>query len=66
MSQEKQPPSHLVGVGHPYIWVPVWGTPLLGVFPSPDLSVGFLPAPDNLKDKCNELSYTATLTFEVP
>ena len=25
-----------------------------------------LPAPDNLKDKCNELSYTATLTFEVP
>ena len=24
-----------------------------------------LPAPDKLKDKCNELSYTATLTFEV-
>ena len=24
-----------------------------------------LPAPDELKDKCNELSYTATLTFEV-
>ena len=25
-----------------------------------------LPAPDNLKDKCNQLHYTATLTFEVP
>jgi len=25
-----------------------------------------LPAPDDLKDKCNELHYTATLTFEVP
>ena len=25
-----------------------------------------LPAPDNLKDKCNKLSYTATLTFEIP
>jgi len=25
-----------------------------------------LPAPDYLKDKCNELNYTATLTFEVP
>jgi uncharacterized GH25 family protein len=25
-----------------------------------------VPAPDDLKDKCNELSYTATLTFEVP
>jgi len=25
-----------------------------------------LPATDELKDKCNELSYTATLTFEVP
>ena len=24
-----------------------------------------LPAPDKLKDKCNELSYTATLTFEI-
>ena len=24
-----------------------------------------LPAPDELKDKCNELSYSATLTFEV-
>ena len=24
-----------------------------------------VPAPDELKDKCNELSYTATLTFEV-
>ena len=24
-----------------------------------------LPAPDELKDKCNEMSYTATLTFEV-
>ena len=24
-----------------------------------------LPAPDDLRDKCNELSYTATLTFEV-
>jgi len=25
-----------------------------------------IPAPDDLKDKCNEVSYTATLTFEVP
>jgi uncharacterized GH25 family protein len=25
-----------------------------------------LPAPDDLKDECNELHYTATLTFEVP
>ena len=25
-----------------------------------------LPAPDNLKDKCNKLAYTATLTFEIP
>lgn len=25
-----------------------------------------LPAPDNMKDECNELHYTATLTFEVP
>jgi len=25
-----------------------------------------LPAPEDLKDKCNELSYTATLTFEIP
>ncbi len=25
-----------------------------------------LPAPDNLKDKCNTLAYTATLTFEIP
>jgi len=25
-----------------------------------------LPAPEELKDKCNELHYTATLTFEVP
>lgn len=28
-------------------------------------SVNF-PAPDELKDKCNEMHYTATLTFEVP
>lgn len=25
-----------------------------------------LPAPDNMEDECNELHYTATLTFEVP
>ncbi len=25
-----------------------------------------LPAPQSLKDKCNQLSYTATLTFEIP
>ena len=25
-----------------------------------------LPVPDNLKDKCNKLAYTATLTFEIP
>jgi len=25
-----------------------------------------LPAPDELKDECNQLSYTATLTFEIP
>jgi len=25
-----------------------------------------LPAPDELKDKCNQLHYTATLTFEIP
>lgn len=25
-----------------------------------------LPAPNDMKDKCNQLHYTATLTFEVP
>jgi uncharacterized GH25 family protein len=25
-----------------------------------------MPAPENMKDKCNELNYTATLTLEIP